>query len=197
MSYVKNLVDLVNAKKEYLVVDTETSGLKGEIIELTIIKYFTNAQDPIVLFDSKIKPRNPIDPSSSEIHHITDSLVENNQTWPEIRDIILELTRGQIVLAYNALFDRKAFHRSDRTWDLEKFDWKKHSEWRCIMLAVGDLLSLDPKMRWFKLFIAAEMLGISKEDLTLHSASGDTILAGRVMTFILDFFEGKVSIPSH
>lgn len=197
MSYVKNLVDLIDVKKEYLVVDTETSGLKGEIVELTVIKYFTSTQDPIILFDSKIKPKNPIDPLSTKIHHITDSLVENNQTWPEIRNFILELTQGQIVLAYNALFDRKAFHRSDRAWGLGKFDWKKHSEWRCIMLAVGDLLSLDPKIKWFKLFIAAEMLGIPREDLTLHSSQGDTILAGRVMKFILDFFKGKVNIPLH
>lgn len=194
-SYVKTLVDLLELKKEYLVLDTETSGLKGEIVELTIIRFSTENPDPEVLFDSKIKTKNPIEPESSKIHHVYDKDVVDKNTWLEIREKILGLTKDQIVLTYNALFDRKAFHHSDAVWSLPRFDWKSWCQWRCIMLAAGDLLTLDPNLRWFKLFVVAEILDISTKDLVLHSSMGDTILAGRVMRFIIEFFRGRVIIP--
>lgn len=194
-SYVETLVDLLGLKKEYLVLDTETSGLKGEIVELTIIKYSAENTEFKVLFNSKIKTKNPINPESSKIHHVYDNDVINNQTWEEVRPLILNITKDQVVLTYNALFDRKAFHHTDSTWGLPRFDWKGWCQWRCIMLAAGDLLTLDPNLRWFKLFVVAEMLDISIKDLVLHSSMGDTILAGRVMRFIIEFFQGKVSVP--
>ena len=206
-SYVETLVDLINTRQEYVVLDTETSGLKGEILELTIILYQVTKPSEILL-DTKLKPKKPIDPESIKVHHITEADVIGAPTWLDIRPQIQEILRGRLVLSYNALFDRNAFHVTDKVWGLTRFDWKSFSgglapssivlvttQWRCIMLATSDLLTITPRLRYFRLISASEILGISSEDIALHSSKGDTLLAGRVMTFILDFFAGVSSVP--
>lgn len=206
-SYVESLVNLIHARQEYIVLDTETSGLKGEILELTIILYQAN-KPPEILLDTKLKPKKPIDPESIKVHHITEADVVGKPTWLDIRPQIQEILRGRLVLTYNALFDRNAFHITDKVWGLPRFDWKTFTgfadtlaitftrvQWRCIMLATADLLTVSPKLKYFRLISASEIFGIPAEDITLHSSGGDTLLAGRVMTFILDFFAGVTSIP--
>lgn len=207
-SYVETLVDEIHSRREYLVLDTETSGLKGEILELTIIHYQIN-KPPEILLDTKLQPKKPIDPESIKVHHITNSDVVGKPTWLDIRPQIQEILRGKLVLTYNALFDRNAFHITDKVWGLPRFDWKTmrdpfvttltttlaDTRWRCIMLATADLLTVSPKLKYFRLISASEILGIPTQDITLHSSRGDTLLAGRVMTFILDFFAGVSSVP--
>lgn len=189
-------MDLISSLGEYLVLDTETSGLKGEILELTIIRYQIN-KPPEILLDTKLCPKNPIDPESIKVHHITNSDVIGKPTWLDIRPQVQEILRGKLVLTYNALFDRNAFHITDKVWELPRFDWKKfaNTRWRCIMLATADLLTVSPKLKYFRLISASEILGIPTQDITLHSSRGDTLLAGRVMSFILDFFAGVSSVP--
>ena len=203
-SYVETLVDLISSLGEHLVLDTETSGLKGEILELTIIHYQIN-KPPEILLDTKLCPKKPIDPESIKVHHITEEDVIGKPTWLDIRPRVQEILRGKLVLTYNALFDRNAFHITDKVWGLPRFDWKTMRDplvttltsvrWRCIMLATADLLTVSPKLKYFRLISASEILGIPTQDITLHSSRGDTLLAGRVMTFILNFFAGVSSIP--
>lgn len=203
-SYVETLVDLISSLGEYLVLDTETSGLKGEILELTIILYQIG-KPPKILLDTKLRPKKPIDPESIKVHHITEEDVIGKPTWLDIRPRVQEILRGKLVLTYNALFDRNAFHITDKVWGLPRFDWKTMRDplvttltsvrWRCIMLATADLLTVSPKLKYFRLISASEILGIPTQDITLHSSRGDTLLAGRVMSFILDFFAGVSSVP--
>lgn len=192
-TYVQSFVNSLSPS--YLVLDTETSGLRGEIIELTIISYSVNTSQPTILFNSKFKPSRPIEPGSIKVHHITDEDCKDSPTYLESRAKILYLLQNKTVVTYNALFDRRAFHYSDRAWGLSRFGWKTWCRWRCAMYAIADLMCLD-QLRWYKLIVIAQKLGLQTDDITLHSACGDTLLAGRVVRFIIDFFHGIARVPS-
>lgn len=192
-SYVQSFVNSLSPS--YLVLDTETSGLKGEIIELTIISYSIHRPQPTIIFNSKFKPSRPIEPGSIKVHHITDEDCEDSPTYLDSRAKILYLLQNKTVVTYNALFDRRAFHHSDRAWGFSRFNWKTWCKWKCAMYAIADLVCLD-RPRWFKLIVIAQKLGLKTDDITLHSACGDTLLAGRVVRFIIDFFEGHALVPS-
>jgi len=191
-TYVQSFVNSLSPS--YLVLDTETSGLRGEIIELTIISYSTQSSQPTILFNSKFKPSRPIEPGSIKVHHITDEDCKDSPTYLESRAKILYLLQNKTVVTYNALFDRRAFHYSDRAWGLSRFGWKTWCRWKCAMYAIADLMCLD-QLRWYKLIVIAQKLGLQTDDITLHSACGDTLLAGRVVRFMIDFFHGGVSVP--
>ncbi len=103
------------------------------------------------------------------------------------------MTKGHILIAYNALFDRRAFHRTDTKWGLPKFDWKGWGSWWCAMYASADLLCLE-RLKWFKLVVVAKKLGVGVDDIILHSSLGDTILALRVTNFLIEFSKGGKEI---
>jgi len=192
-SKAQQFVNLLNSRDSYLVLDTETSGLKGEIVEISIILVLKRQPPHQVLLDTKLKPKNPIDPESIKIHHITDEMCQQSPTWPEIRPRLIEILTNTTVVTYNALFDRRAFHHTDRAWGLPTYPWKTIGTWACCMHATADLLCVG-ELRWWRLSKAAEKMGIKTDDITLHSSLGDTILAGRVVEFLIDFFEGKKTI---
>ncbi len=77
-SYYLSFVRSLSSRESYLILDTETSGLKGEIVELTILRGYPGKETFDVVFDSKLKPKSPIEPDSIKIHHITDELCEGN-----------------------------------------------------------------------------------------------------------------------
>jgi DNA polymerase-3 subunit epsilon len=84
------------------VFDTESTGLGDgqEIIEITIID--VNGQ---VLLDTLVKPSIPIPAESTAFHGITDAMVGNAPTWPEIHDQVIAAFLGRTVLAYSFGFD--------------------------------------------------------------------------------------------
>jgi DNA polymerase III epsilon subunit-like protein len=185
---VEKFVEELSNANSYLILDTETTGIKGEIIELTIIN-----SDGKVLFNSFIRPKNAIELDAIKVHHITEDMCKNSPEWPTILPTIKEILSNQIVVTYNALFDRRAFHKSDQVHGLQKFDWKSFCKWRCAMYATADFLCLTD-LRWIKLKNAAEILKIDFHDINFHSALGDTTLALRVTKYIIEFFSKRPKI---
>ncbi len=89
-----------------LYLDTETTGLNpgfphdDKIVEVAIID-----GAGAVRLDTLLNPGRPIPQRASQIHGITDSMVESEPTleelWPQIRGLV----EGQHVVIYNADFD--------------------------------------------------------------------------------------------
>ncbi|ENW7246755.1 exonuclease domain-containing protein [Salmonella enterica] len=86
--------------KNIVIVDTETTGLgrEAEIIEISIIDC-TGA----ILLNTLIKPSKDIPAEATEIHGITDEMVEDAPSWKEMLPQVLELISHGWV-AYNAKF---------------------------------------------------------------------------------------------
>ncbi len=105
MRYLKGNSTLVLVD-DYCVVDIETSDAsqeRGDIIELSSVKVRNN--EVIDTFSVLIKPRNPIDIHTMRIHNITNKMVMNAPTFPEVIDSFKEFIQKDILIGHNVHFD--------------------------------------------------------------------------------------------
>ncbi len=138
--------------------DTETTGLGNtdEIIEISVV-----GMDAQVLFDSLIKPKQPIPAASTAINHISMEMVADSPTFPEIWPALQEILRPCPIGMYNAEFDTRMITQSMSNYGerirqrLQAFD---------IMNIYSDFRATwDPRhnaMRRYRLEDAGKYLGI-------------------------------------
>jgi len=92
--------------QEYVILDLETTGLSSlsdEIVEIgaLLVKNFV----PVKKFHSLIRTSRPIPPSATQIHGITDAMV---QEAPSLAEVLPDLARWigrRTIVAHNARFD--------------------------------------------------------------------------------------------
>lgn len=92
-------------KDGIVAIDLETTGLSpliDEIIELAAIKITPESLD---VWDTLIDPQKPIPPETTEIHGITDQMVEGQPVIKEVFEPFLKFTEGLPIIAHNAKFD--------------------------------------------------------------------------------------------
>lgn len=119
----------VSADPAAVILDTETTGLEGQIIEVSIIKV-----DGTVLLDTLIRPLpswlaregSPLIPASeTAIHGIDDEAVKDApgfaEVYPEIKRILEAASR---VVIYNEEFDRGRLSSDCRLHKLPNLEFK-------------------------------------------------------------------------
>lgn len=126
-------------EKDFVVLDTETTDLNGEIIEISIIDRNEN-----VLFDSLVKPKNPISEEAYNIHGISENMVLNAPTWPEIFPVVMGILKDKLILVYNDEFDCQMIYNSCYLWGIEQPEL--HTE--CVMRTYACYYELE---RWVSL----------------------------------------------
>lgn len=155
--------------RKFIIFDTETTGFNDddEIIQIAII----NETGETVL-KSYIKPTKPI--TNSQYHGITDEMVKNAPTYPEIHAKLAEAMNGNLWLAYNAEYDERVLHQVNRKHNIP--DPLGSSRTECIMLLYadfyGDWNSYHGNNRWQKLSEAMSQCGL-KWDGEAHDAEAD------------------------
>jgi len=110
----------------YAIIDTETTGLYGECIDLAIV-------DPTgkVLFNELLRPKCPIEEGATAIHGITESMVAEARTFKQVWPIIQMAIEGRTIIAYNAAFDRARFEHTAKVHGVTLPELK----WYCAMKA--------------------------------------------------------------
>ena len=92
-------VKVVNSN-DFVVLDTETTSLQGQVIELAVIDAQGN-----VFYDGMFKPTCAIEPAAEATHHISEAMLAGSpyfyEEWPEIYRRI----QGKSIIAYGAPFD--------------------------------------------------------------------------------------------
>ena len=99
-----------------LILDTETTGLgsDAEIVEISMV----DAQGKIVM-DTLVKPSKPIPADATRIHGITNEMVANSPTWPELYDEFAQLVKDRMVIIYNADYDVRIIDQTCKAYSLE------------------------------------------------------------------------------
>ena len=155
---------------DFVVLDTETTGLDGEVCQIAVVDYHGNA-----LVNTLVKPSESIPPAATAVHGIRDEDVAGALGWPEVLPMLMKVLRGRNVVVYNATYDRRMMHHSAERAGLPKVNWKAFSEWWCAMEAFaeiyGDWNDYHGNYRWQKLATAAHYYGISVEGA--HNALTD------------------------
>lgn len=103
----KNVFQIIMAnwlKDNYVVIDTETTGLRtdDEIVEIAIINMRGE-----VLLNTLVKPTKPIPAEATCIHGITDEMVADAPTWAEVYPLVMGIISECSWLAWNSRFDAR------------------------------------------------------------------------------------------
>jgi DNA polymerase-3 subunit epsilon len=153
-----------NQQEDIVVLDTETTGIKNaEICEVAVLDLQGN-----ILFESLVKPANPIPLEAQNIHGITNSMVDSSPNWIEVWDKLYPLIKAKIVLIYNDEFDKRLMIESFKPYEKEadtktKMRQVKKLNTQCVMRTYSDLVNSS---KWVKLTVAC---GHSTD----HRAIGD------------------------
>ena len=187
-----------------LFLDTETTGLSpmDEICEIAIIDAAGQ-----VLINSLVKPSKPIPPGATEIHGISQEMV---QSAPTFRDLVPELDRilsGRTVLIYNVEFDVGKLDRSARANGFSPdvhgayYPWWMGTDfapslWHCVMelyaAYYGDWNDYHGSYRWQRLGAALGQCGL-EVPTSIHRAHADAEMTRRL---VLHMAQGQLTLPA-
>lgn len=130
------------------VMDTETTGLDGEIIDLAITDLSGN-----VLFNSHFKPLTEIEPGATAIHGLTVDSLRDAPLWTETYpQLVTLLHSADLILIYNASFDTARISYTCQLHGVDDIEFK----YDCLMLwyaqYVNDWSSYWKSYRWQPLY---------------------------------------------
>lgn len=156
------------ADERAVILDTETTDLRGYICDIAIIR----ATDGEVLLNTLVNPGVPIEPGAQRVHGIGDADVKAAARFASIIPWLHATVRGRRVLVYNSSYDTGRISAElDRT--LNGWNWSGRefppdgvgtglrgllldaAAWECIMLQyaawVGEWNEYRGGYRWHKL----------------------------------------------
>lgn len=159
-------------KHPFIVLDTETTGIddNGEVVSIAVVD-----QRGSTLLQSYVKPTKPISPDATRITGITDAMVDDAPSWAQVRLHLADLLHDKIVVAYNATFDRRIIHQTDRAHGFADTDWQGMTGWYCAMEAFAERYGQFNNYRgtytWQKLTVACDYYRLERFDA--HGAEDD------------------------
>jgi len=133
------------------------------------------------LFDSLIKPKNPIPRDAERIHGISNNDISNAPTWPDVYNQVKEILTvpNRTVVIYNADYDVRIIKQTCGLHDVNLFDFNS----TCLMLQYAKFWGVWDDYRghykWQKLTNAAKQQGI--EINNAHRALGDCLMTLAVL----------------
>ncbi len=174
--YGRSRIDAVQRARKYFAarpvfLDTETTGLNSidEIVEICIVDH-----DGCPLVNTLVQPSRPIPFDVIHIHGITNAMVKEAPTWPEVWDVVNTILQGRFVGIYNAEFDLRMMAQSHRRHNM---GWEyPNLQAFCIMKLYADFYG---KGRWQSLDAAGRQCHIRLPNA--HRALADALLARAVL----------------
>lgn len=177
----------IEAAKKYLArrplfLDTETTGLdaRSEIVEICIADH-----QGAILFQSLVKPFQPIPPEATLIHGITNKEVQAAPTWNDVWPQVKQLLSGNVTGIYNAEFDMRMIRQTNARYKLQ---WRppEDTTFFCIMLLYAQFVGQrDSRRGGFRLHSLANAGRQSRISIpNSHRAVDDTLLARQLLHHI-------------
>lgn len=140
---------ILESATDWVILDTETTGLgDAEIVQIAAISLSGG-----VLLDTLIKPSILIPDEATEIHGITNKMIKDAPSFPDVYPHLKTVLNQKKVLIYNADFDRKILNCCCRLYSLPLLNLKERSE--CLMSEyaqfVGDWSDYWDDYKWQEL----------------------------------------------
>jgi DNA polymerase-3 subunit epsilon len=124
---IKTAKNYLANKSKYVILDTETTGLnEAQIVEIAVIDL-----DGKTLLNTLVKPTILIPPEVIEIHGITDEMVADSPSFPEVYPLIIQVLKDKTVLIWNRKFDVSILDYCRNFHKLPSFKLSDRSE--CLM----------------------------------------------------------------
>ena len=159
-------------KLEFVIFDTETTGLEPASAELTEIGGFKVVKNDISsIYSSLIKTEKPIPPEITKLTGIDDALVKDFPPAKEVLEKFLEFIGDSILIAHNADFDMSFLRHN-----VKKFLNKEiNNDVVCTVKLSRFLL---PTLTNHKLHTVGQHFGLKVENR--HRAIGDVELTFQI-----------------
>ena len=107
-------------QQDWVILDCETTGLgDAEVVEIAVID-----SQKQTLLNTLVRPSVPIPTEATAIHGITDEMVADAPTFPEIYSKLKEVLLFKIILIYNDEADRNFIHYCCKLYNLPKIKFK-------------------------------------------------------------------------
>ncbi len=157
--------------------DTETTGLdkNAEIIEIGVV-----GADGQTLFESYVRPSQPIPAQATRLNGISNETVQKALAWPSVWAGVRQHLINRPIGIYNAEFDLRMMRQSMERYRLP---WRENLSWFDILNMYAEYRGIwDParrSYRFFKLEEAGRQLGIPIPNA--HRAVTDARLARAVL----------------
>lgn len=141
---VNGLAEGVIEANEVVILDSETTDLHGEIIDLAIINLAGE-----VVYNQRFYPVSAIAPGAQAVHGLTAEMLAGEprfaDEWAKIRQI---LEAARLVLIYNAAYDTRVLQHTCQLHDVESIElpaqcvMEQYSQW------YGEWSSYHRDYRW-------------------------------------------------
>jgi len=103
---------LVRNPNTWTILDTETTGLdkEAQAVQVSII----NGAGDILLDNVLIKPTLAIPADAMAVHHITNTMVREAPSFPEVFPLIQKVVKGTLLIIYNTQYDLRILTQSGK-----------------------------------------------------------------------------------
>ena len=176
----------VAADPRAVYLDTETTGLRpgSDVVEIAVIDA-TGAP----LIDTLVRPRNPIPPDAAAIHGISNEMVADAPTWPEVFPDLQRVLEGRRVIVYNAAYDWSIV---DALVDIHGLP-PLTGGWQCAMeiyaVVHGEWNSRTGNYRWQQLNLAAKRF---QHNPGGHRAMADAEVCRLVVQSLAEMYRAEI-----
>jgi DNA polymerase-3 subunit epsilon len=170
----------------YVVFDTETTGLLpgqgDEIVQIAAVRIVNGRRVEGEVFNTLVNPRRQIPLSSTEVHGITEAMVQDAPFVEEVANRFHKFAEGAVLVAHNAPFDMEFLRRLEPTlglrFDNPVFDTVLLS---AVVFGQHEVHSLDA---------LSHRLGITIPEEARHTAIGDTIATADAFLKLVPMLHG-------
>jgi DNA polymerase III epsilon subunit family exonuclease len=188
----KHLYQIPPKKGRYIVLDTETTGLKKEdhIVELGACEIIdgslTGGQ-----FHIYIRPRLKMEQRVVDIHGITNQFYDEyyKDVYQDDKENLLNFSKwvgNSIIFAHNAPFDMNTVNKELYYWGLHEIPIKRY---RCSMRIFREIISKNNPLydeKYTSLEKCCEFFGLKTNDKIFHNALFDSFMTARLVCKIYE-----------
>lgn len=111
-----------------VILDTETTGLYGEAVEIAVIDLAGN-----VLMNRRVKPVGKMEAGAERVHGISMKALENEPTFDQVYNELVAATYDKRVLIYNYAFDSRILREQCEQSSLQDLTDHWHIRSDCVM----------------------------------------------------------------
>ena len=183
----KHLYQIPPKNGRYIVLDTETTGLKKEdhIIEIGAVEII-NGNLTGDQYHIYIKPRLVMEERVINLHGISNKFYDNyyKDIYISDKQNLLNFSKwvgNSIIFAHNAPFDMNAINRELFFWGLHEIPIKKY---RCSMRIFREIISKTEPLydeKYTSLEKCCEYFGLKSNEKIFHNALFDSYMTARLV----------------
>ncbi|KFE36679.1 3'-5' exonuclease [Thioclava atlantica] len=175
------------AELTYVVFDTETTGLLpsegDEIVQIAAVRIVNGRRLDAEVFDTLVDPGRPIPPSSTEVHGISNAMVDGAPGIAEVGRRFHRFAEGAVLVAHNAPFDMEFLHRKEPAIGA-RFD---HPILDTVLLSAV----VFGQSERHTLDALTHRLGITIPEEARHTAIGDTVATADAFLKLLPALQAR------